>query len=106
MRATDSRVSEKVAMQAERCHQHGTSTRGPAASILVILWALAWVFLSGCSRADEQAEPKLNFVLIVADDLGYGDLGVTGAPDISTPNIDQLAVRGLRFTNAYANAPD
>lgn len=74
-------------------------------AILSLLSALAMVIQSGCFRADERTEPKPNFVLIVADDLGYGDLGVTGAPDISTPNIDQLAARGLRFTNAYANAP-
>ncbi len=98
-------VSGQLPIEAEVCHQQGFSTRGPAASILSLLLALALVFLSGCSGADEQVNSKPNFVLIVADDLGYGDLGVTGAPDISTPNIDQLAASGLRFTNAYANAP-
>jgi arylsulfatase A len=44
-------------------------------------------------------------VIILADDLGHGDLGVTGAPDIRTPNIDGLAAEGVRFTHAYANAP-
>jgi arylsulfatase A-like enzyme len=74
-------------------------------AILSLLSALPIVLQSDISRADERTEPQPSFVLIVADDLGYGDLGVTGAPDISTPNIDQLAARGLRFTNAYANAP-
>ena len=55
------------------------------------------------SSDPQQRRP--NILLIVADDLGYGDLGVTGAPDISTPNIDRLAAEGIRFTNAYANAP-
>ncbi len=55
------------------------------------------------SSAPQQRRP--NILLIVADDLGYGDLGATGAPDISTPNIDRLAAEGVRFTNAYANAP-
>ena len=44
-------------------------------------------------------------MIILADDLGYGDLGVTGAPDIQTPSIDGLAAEGVRFTHAYANAP-
>jgi arylsulfatase A-like enzyme len=44
-----------------------------------------------------------NIVVIVADDLGYADLGVHGGKDIATPNIDALAARGMRFTNAYAS---
>ncbi len=43
-----------------------------------------------------------NIVLIVADDLGYGDLGCYGQKHIATPHIDQLAKEGLRFTQAYA----
>jgi len=46
-----------------------------------------------------------NVVLIVADDLGYGDLGSYGAPDIKTPNLDRLAHDGVRLTDYYANAP-
>ncbi|MFV1995819.1 MAG: sulfatase-like hydrolase/transferase [Verrucomicrobiales bacterium] len=51
------------------------------------------------------AESQPNFLFILADDLGYGDLGCYGAPDIATPHIDSLARDGLRFTDAYANAP-
>jgi len=47
-----------------------------------------------------------NIVLIVADDLGYGDLGCYGCKDISTPHIDRLAAEGVRFTQFYANAPE
>ncbi len=43
-------------------------------------------------------------VLIITDDVGYGDIGSYGAPDIKTPNIDRLAARGVRFTDFYANA--
>ena len=43
-----------------------------------------------------------NLVLIVADDLGYGDLGCYGQRDVLTPNLDRLAAEGLRFTQAYA----
>lgn len=44
---------------------------------------------------------KPNIVLILADDLGYGDLGCYGAEDISTPNIDRMAVDGSNFTSFY-----
>ena len=51
-----------------------------------------------------QAQPvrKPNIVWIMADDLGYGDLGCYGQKHIQTPNIDRLAKQGTRFTNAYA----
>ncbi|MEO6244216.1 MAG: sulfatase-like hydrolase/transferase, partial [Opitutaceae bacterium] len=49
--------------------------------------------------------PKPNIIFILADDLGYGDLGCMGATDIKTPNIDRLAAEGVKFTDFYANAP-
>lgn len=48
---------------------------------------------------------KPNIVFVLVDDLGYGDLGYTGATDIPTPNIDQLANQGTIFTSAYAVHP-
>jgi arylsulfatase A-like enzyme len=48
---------------------------------------------------------KPNIVLILADDLGYGELGVQGSKDIPTPNIDSLAANGVRFTNGYVSCP-
>ena len=56
------------------------------------------------ARAARQA--RLNVVLIVADDLGSGDLSCYGAPDIRTPNIDGIGARGVRFAKFYSNAPD
>jgi arylsulfatase A-like enzyme len=51
-----------------------------------------------------QAEPpRPNIIVILADDLGYADIGVHGCSDIPTPHIDSLATRGVRFTAAYAN---
>lgn len=47
-----------------------------------------------------------NLVLILADDLGYGDLSSYGAPDIRTPAIDSIGTQGIRFTHCYANAPE
>lgn len=46
-----------------------------------------------------------NFILIVADDLGYGDLGFTGSTQIKTPNIDRLAANGAVFSQGYVSAP-
>ena len=51
------------------------------------------------------AARKPNILLIVADDLGYGELGVQGSKDIPTPNIDSIAKNGVRFTNGYVSCP-
>jgi arylsulfatase A-like enzyme len=51
------------------------------------------------------AQSRPNVLLIVADDLGYGDLGSYGAADAKTPNLDRLAREGVRLTDFYANAP-
>ena len=47
---------------------------------------------------------KPNFIVILADDLGYGDLGVDGARMIKTPNLDRMAAEGVRLTDFYASA--
>jgi arylsulfatase A-like enzyme len=60
-------------------------------------------FMPGILLAADSGKP--NFILIVADDLGYGDLGVTGSKQIATPHIDSLAADGVRFTNAYVASP-
>jgi arylsulfatase A len=49
------------------------------------------------------AAQRPNVVLIITDDVGYGDFGAFGAPDIKTPNIDRLARDGVRMTDFYAN---
>lgn len=60
-----------------------------------------------CARnlvgGDEGRPP--NIIFIMADDLGYGDLGCYGQRKIATPNIDRLASEGMRFTQAYAGGP-
>ena len=51
----------------------------------------------------QQAKGKPNFVVILADDMGFSDAGCYGG-DVDTPNLDKLAGGGLRFTNAYSTA--
>jgi arylsulfatase A-like enzyme len=62
----------------------------------------ALVLLSLPARAADAVPARPNIVLIVADDLGFGDLGAYGATRIRTPNLDRLAAAGVRFTNGYA----
>jgi arylsulfatase A-like enzyme len=56
------------------------------------------------ARAIQAQATKPNFVLIMADDLGYADVSAYGRRDYTTPNIDRLAVEGLKFMQAYANS--
>ncbi|MFT5130731.1 MAG: arylsulfatase A-like enzyme [Rhodothermales bacterium] len=51
------------------------------------------------------AAPKPNIVVILVDDLGYGDLSSYGATDLRSPQIDTLLAQGMRFTDGYANCP-
>jgi len=68
----------------------------------IALLLLAFVFAAHESIA-AQARP--NIVVIVADDMGYADIGPHGVKDIPTPNIDALAAQGVRFTDAYVTGP-
>lgn len=54
---------------------------------------------SPCAAKDNR---RVNFIIIHMDDMGYGDLSVTGATGYSTPNIDKLCNEGMRFTNFYS----
>jgi arylsulfatase A-like enzyme len=57
------------------------------------------------SAQGPAALARPNVVLIVLDDMGYGDLGCFGCTDIRTPNIDRLAKKGVKLTNFYSNGP-
>jgi arylsulfatase A-like enzyme len=69
--------------------------------ILLVAAALA---AAPAGAADAPAH-KPNFVFILADDLGFGDVGCYGQQKIRTPHIDRLAADGMRFTHFYAGAP-
>lgn len=76
-----------------------SGNRHPTLGSMRGLVALAVGFLSASLFA---AERKPNFIVFLADDLGYGDLGCFGATRIRTPRLDQLAREGMRFTDFYA----
>jgi len=61
----------------------------------------AGLMLPGAGRAQTRRKP--NFVLLMADDLGYGDLSCYGSEFVKTPHLDALAQRGLRFTDYHSN---
>lgn len=62
------------------------------------------ICLMAFAAAARAAEPP-NILLILADDLGYGDLASYGAKDLRTPNIDALVSAGMRFDDFYSNSP-
>ena len=63
--------------------------------------ALAAIAIAAVAARAHAADPKPNIVHIVADDLGWKDVGFNGATDIKTPNIDKLAAGGAKFTQFY-----
>jgi arylsulfatase A len=65
--------------------------------LTVILSALCVL----CGSFAAAAVPKPNFIVLLADDLGYGDLACYGAKDIATPHIDQMAREGAKFDACY-----
>jgi arylsulfatase A-like enzyme len=68
--------------------------------------AAAMLSMTGCGRGlnGSKKAKKPNIIFIMADDLGYGDLGCYGQKHILTPNIDKLAAEGMRFTDCYAGS--
>ena len=74
---------------------------------VLVMSALGITFAASACNSNKPAEEDKkapNIVLILADDLGYGDLSCYGATKIQTPVIDQLAAEGMRFTNAYVSS--
>jgi len=72
---------------------------------MILLTVTVLFFISCSDQQKQKTEPqKTNIVFILADDLGYGDLGCYGQKHFSTPNIDNLAGNGLRFTQHYSGS--
>ena len=69
---------------------------------LVFLFTI--VLATSCSDRKETATNQPNIIYILADDLGYGELGVYGQEKIETPNIDALASTGMKFTQHYSGS--
>ncbi|MDZ4729335.1 MAG: sulfatase [Xanthomonadales bacterium] len=69
---------------------------------LVAVWLCTCIATEALAATSAQ---KPNIVIILADDLGYGDLGSFGHPTIKTPQLDQIATEGLKWTNFYVASP-
>ncbi|MDF2377710.1 MAG: sulfatase-like hydrolase/transferase [Verrucomicrobiales bacterium] len=66
---------------------------------------LLLVFALLCRDMEAAAQPPPNIVVIMADDLGYADIGVYGSRFAKTPHLDRLAAGGIRFTDFHSNGP-
>ena len=70
----------------------------------LITYSLLALIPAACTQNQRSVE-KPNIIYILADDLGYGEVGVYGQQKIETPNIDALAIDGIIFTQHYSGAP-
>ena len=71
---------------------------------ILALWAFACLACTSLHAAETASKPP-NIILIMADDLGVGELGCYGQKLIKTPRIDALASEGMRFTQFYSGSP-
>lgn len=72
-------------------------------NIKIFIFSIISLFLFLlCNKEEKESLP--NFIIIFADDLGYGDLGCFGHPTIKTPNLDRMAQKGLKMTQFYVAA--
>ena len=81
-----------------------THTRHPI-TLLCIFASITLIALTGCDTTLAPKAGPPNVVFILADDMGWGELGCYGQEKIRTPHIDTLATQGMRFTQNYSGAP-
>lgn len=74
-------------------------------SFILFLFIFLFVASSDGNASESSHASRPNILFIMVDDLGYGDLSSYGALDLQTPNIDQLAAEGMKWTRFYANCP-
>ena len=92
-----SRALQELNRFLVRSHPLRRRSRGRYTTLLVLAASLLGVPLTA---ANADANSKPNIILILADDLGFSDLGCYGS-EIETPNLDSLANHGVRFTQMY-----
>jgi arylsulfatase A-like enzyme len=92
-----------------RSSDHRVSTRAAKGKVAitgnVILLASIFLPCGALAQSVGDAKSRANIVVIIADDLGYGETGMMGNAEIPTPNIDSLAADGIRCTAGYVTAP-
>jgi arylsulfatase A-like enzyme len=74
-------------------------------AIVILAAVFASVNALHATSQSVRREDRPNILIILADDLGYADIGVNGCQDVPTPHIDSLAKNGVRFTNGYVSGP-
>lgn len=104
------RIIPAILLLGAFCSSPGSASARPPTTAAqrkhnVLIRALALARTgAGTNRSATQARRKPNVIYILADDLGYGDLGCYGQKLIQTPNLDRMAREGMRFTQMYAGS--
>lgn len=103
MSDSDSERSGSMLTRREFFVSLGVGSAGVAASGPLYRLCLASAGQPNAMQGTSERPP--NFVIIFADDLGYGDLGCFGSRDIKTPNLDKMAAEGMKFDRFYVASP-
>lgn len=90
---------------AQRAWQRGFHWGQTLALFCGVIFAIPFATAQQSEQEFVQPDTRTNIVFIFVDDLGYGDIGVFGADDVSTPNIDSIAENGAMFTQFYSASP-
>ncbi len=100
------RAREMTSNRVDNRLTRGCLLRSTATGLAAVASGLA-VRLPGRAKAAEASQPprKPNFVIVIADDLTYHDIGCWGNKDVRTPNLDRLAGQGVRLVNMFTPAP-
>ena len=101
-----SRMTSSDHTLPEAVHHRWVITSAAKSACIMTIWLAVFVgLLSATSWEENRSSTRPNIVLIMADDMGWSDLGCQGNARLNTPRIDALAKHGVRFTDAYAAAP-